>query len=121
MAHFAQLDENNNVIQVIVVGNPDCLDENGVESEQIGISFCKSLIPRRETRWIQTSYNGNIRNKYAAIGDIYDETLDAFIPPKPYSSWILNTETLDWESPVPRPDDENEYIWNEETQSWDQV
>lgn len=120
MAHFAQLDQLNTVIRVISVGDSDCLDENGNECEDIGICFCKSLYGEN-SRWIQTSYNNNIRVRYAGIGYTYDETFDAFIPPKPYESWILNTETLEWDPPVPPPDEEGIDIiheWNEETVSW---
>ena len=117
MAHFAQLDSNNIVLQVIVVGNKDCLDENGNESEFTGIQFCKSLFGE-ETNWIQTSYNGNFRKNYAGIGYKYEEKLDAFIPPKPFESWILNEETCAWESPVPYLDDGNLYFWNEEEIQW---
>ena len=118
MAYFAQLDENNEVIQVIVVNNSDILDQTGEESEEVGIEFCKNLLGR-DTNWVQTSYNSNFRKKHASIGDTYDEFRDAFIPPKPYSSWILNEDTLFWESPIPHPNDDNEYVWNEETQTWD--
>lgn len=81
MAHFARI-ENGIVSQVIVVNNEVLFDENGKESEVIGIEFCRSLFGK-DTDWVQTSYNGNFRGKFAGIGDIYDETLDAFIPPKP--------------------------------------
>jgi len=78
MAHFAKLDENNKVIEVIVVSNDDILDENGEESEEIGVRFCK-IIQGENTNWKQTSYNGNIRGRYAGIGMYYDETIDEFI------------------------------------------
>ena len=65
------------------------------------------------------SYNGNMRKNYAGIGDTYDEDRDAFISPKPYPSWTLNETTCRWEAPVPLPDDENNYVWNESTQQWD--
>lgn len=80
MAHFAELDADNKVVRVIVVGNPDCLDDNGVESEAVGIAFCQQLFGAG-TRWVQTSYNGNIRGKYAAIGDAYDQDQDLFVAP----------------------------------------
>lgn len=116
MAHFAQLDENNVVFQVIVVAN-EVIMIDGVESEDAGILFCKSLYGL-ETRWRQTSYNNNFRKRYAGIGYTYDPTLNAFIPPKPYPSWLLNTETCNWEAPVPRPTDGKRYSWDEATQSW---
>lgn len=80
MAHFAQLDGNNVVTQVIVVHNNELLDENGVELESKGITFCQSLFGAN-TRWVQTSYNGNIRKHYAGIGYTYDPVVDEFVPP----------------------------------------
>lgn len=79
MAHFAELDENNVVLRVIVVDNKDTTDDQGVEREEVGINFCKSLFGEH-TRWAQTSYNNNIRGKYAIVGDTYDPELDKFIP-----------------------------------------
>ena len=93
MAHFAELDANGIVTQVIVVNNSELLD-NGVESESKGIAFCQSLFGGT---WVQTSYNGNIRKNYAGIGYTYDEARDAFIPPKPEGNWILNEDTCLWE------------------------
>lgn len=78
MAHFAKLDENNKVIEVIVVSNDDILDDNGNESEEIGIEFCK-MIQGQNTNWKQTSYNANFRGKYAGIGMYYDQTIDEFV------------------------------------------
>ena len=120
MAHFAQLNDNNIVTQVIVVDNAELLDSNDVEQEAIGITFCTNLFGA-DTRWKQTSYNGNIRKNYAGIGFTYDANRDAFIPPKPYPSWTLNETTCQWESPVPYPTDDNVYAWNETNQQWDQV
>lgn len=116
MAHFAQLDENNTVIQVIVVAN-EAIMIDGVESEDAGIFFCKSLYGI-DTRWRQTSYNGNFRKHYAGIGYAYDPVLNAFIPPKPYPSWLLDTENCNWVAPVPMPDDGKMYTWDEENQQW---
>lgn len=116
MAHFAQLDENNVVTQVIVVSNSDC-QINGVESEEAGVVFCKTLFGA-DTKWKQTSYNGNQRKNYAGIGFTYDAGRDAFIPPKPYASWILNEDTCQWDAPVPHPNDEQIYRWDEYTVSW---
>jgi hypothetical protein len=87
MAHFAELDANNVVLRVIVVGNPDTADANGVEKEYIGAAFCERLLGGT---WKQTSYNGNIRKNYAGIGYTYDAGLDAFITPQPYPSWALD-------------------------------
>jgi hypothetical protein len=94
MAHFAELDENNVVINVIVVHNNELLDENGNESEQKGIDFC---VAHYGGNWVQTSYNGNFRKNYASIGMFYDPMRDAFIAPKPDEFWILNEETCQWE------------------------
>jgi hypothetical protein len=118
MAHFAQLDDNNVVTQVIVVANAELLLD-GVESEDKGVIFCKSLFGQ-DTKWKQTSYNGTIRKNYAGIGYTYDLVNDWFVAPKPYSSWILN-EDARWEPPVPYPTDGAVYTWNEETLSWDEV
>jgi hypothetical protein len=124
MAHFAQLDENNVVTQVIVVANKDTADANGVEKESIGIAFCERLFGGT---WKQTSYNGNMRKNYAGIGYTYNADIDAFVPPKPYNSWVLNEETAQWEAPVAMPEDAGtgdppkSYTWNEETTSWDEV
>ena len=115
MAHFAQLDSNNVVTNVIVVDNSDIVDGNGDESEAIGIQFCSDLLGGT---WKQTSYNGNIRKNYAAIGYTYDSTKDAFIPPKPFNSWTLNETTCIWEAPTAYPDDGNIYYWDEDTTSW---
>lgn len=116
MAHFAQLDENNVVTQVIVVHNNDC-QIDGEENEIVGIVFCKSLFGQ-DTKWKQTSYNATIRKNYAGIGYTYDSERDAFIPPKPFASWILDEETCRWEAPVAYPTDGNSYAWNEDTTSW---
>lgn len=114
MAHFAQLNEQNIVTQVIVVANEELLD-NGIESEQKGVAFCQSLFGGN---WKQTSYNGTIRKNYAGIGYTYDSQQDAFIPPKPYPSWTLVEEACQWTAPVARPDDGDLYIWDEPTQTW---
>jgi hypothetical protein len=116
MAYFAQLDENNIVINVIKIDNSDCLLD-GVEDEATGISFCNSLIPGK---WIQTSYNDRIRKNYAGIDFYYDADLDAFIAPQPFSSWTLDEETCHWIPPVPRPE-EGFWSWNEETLSWEET
>jgi hypothetical protein len=89
MAHFAQIDENNVVTQVIVVANSDTADASGVEKEHIGAAFCEKLLGGT---WKQTSYNGSIRKNYAGLGYTYDSDIDAFVPPKPFASWLLNEE-----------------------------
>jgi hypothetical protein len=115
MAHFAKLDENNVVVQVIVVDDKDTADAFGVEKEQIGIAFCEALLGGT---WKQTSYNGNIRKNYAGIGYIYNADIDVFLPPQPYASWVVNNETAEWEAPVTMPDDGQRYSWDEDTTSW---
>jgi hypothetical protein len=123
MAHFCQLDENNIVTQVIVVANEDTADSNGVEAEEIGVAFCKKLLGA-ETNWVQTSYNGNFRKRYAGVGYFWNAELSAFIPPKPFESWILVEETADWESPVPIPEVVEggpRYMWDEELGNWKPV
>lgn len=117
MAHFAELNESFIVTQVIVVNNATIEDLPFPESEPVGIEFCKSLYGP-ETLWRQTSYNANFRKNYAGIDFVYDPVLDAFIPPKPYPSWLLNTSTCQWEAPVPYPEDGKVYVWDEESQSW---
>jgi hypothetical protein len=117
MAHFAQLDDTNTVIQVIVVHNNELLD-NGIESEAKGITFCQSLLGGT---WVQTSYNANFRKNYAGIGYVYDPMRDAFIPPKPFDSWLLDETTCRWQAPVPMPNDEKIYFWNEDQKAWAEV
>jgi hypothetical protein len=117
MAHFAQLSSDNTVSQVIVVNNADTIDQDGNESEAIGIAFCQTLLGA-DTCWIQTSYNGRIRKNYAGISFTYDEDLDAFIPPKPFPSWVLNEDTCLWESPLPMPNDGQKYRWDENQGQW---
>jgi hypothetical protein len=124
MAHFAELDSNNVVKQVIVVSNADTSTAQGEEKESIGIAFCERLLGGT---WVKTSYNATIRKNYAGIGFTYDKDRDAFIPPKPFDSWILNETTCLWDSPVPYPTDvgtsdaPKRYTWNEETKNWDLI
>ena len=125
MAHFAKIDENNIVTQVIVVANEDTTDTNGVEVEEIGVAFCKKLLGA-ETNWKQTSYNNNFRVRYAGTGYSYNAELNAFIAPKPFESWTLVEETADWESPLgPAPElteaqveSRSFYKWDEENLAW---
>lgn len=117
MAHFAQINESSIVTDVIVVADSD------VANEAAGISFCKALLGA-DTNWVQTSYSGSIRCRYAGIGYTYDATNDVFYRPNPYPSWTLNTSTWDWDAPVALPSDEGyddeddpteyvRYTWNE--------
>jgi hypothetical protein len=116
MAHFAQLNENNVVTQVIVVHNNELMD-NGAESEANGVAFCQSLFGA-DTVWKQTSYNGNFRKHYAGVGYTYNAVRDAFIPPQPYQSWMLDDDA-NWQPPVAMPTDGERYSWNESTQAWE--
>jgi hypothetical protein len=122
MAHFAKLDDDNIITQVIVVSDADCKDQDGNEVEAIGVAFCNNLLGGR---WVQTSYNGNIRKRYAGIGYSYNEQYDVFIAPKPYNSWTLNVTTFDWDPPVPYPTESFDlenlsyYTWNETNRTWD--
>lgn len=118
MAHFAELDNNDIVLRVIVVSNADTSTPDGTEVESIGVAFCQRLFGGN---WKQTSYNNNFRVRYAGIGYSYNTQLDAFIPPKPYPSWVLNNTTADWEAPVPYPTDGKVYYWDEGTVSWQLV
>ena len=119
MAHFAQLDDNNVVIQIIVVSNDDCSDANGTESESIGVAFCQKLLGAN-TNWKQTSYNSNMRVRYAGVGYSYNAELDAFVPPQPYASWTLNNTTADWDSPLTEPTLTEEQITAGSYYAWDE-
>lgn len=112
MAHFAKLGTGNIIETVEVVSNDIAL------TEQAGVDFLNNLYNTRDV-WKQTSYNENIRKNFAGIGFQYDQTRDAFIPPKPYNSWILNETTCRWEAPVAYPDDDNRYTWNETNLNWE--
>ena len=114
MSNFAKI-ENGIVTQVIVVGNADTANAEGVEMEAIGAAFCEHLLGGD---WKQTSYNGKMRKNYAGIGYTYDAGRDAFIPPQPYPSWVLDEATCQWNSPTPMPTDDKRYAWDEATQNW---
>ena len=120
MAHFCKLGVGNIVKQVVVVNNEVITDNNGNEQEQLGIDFLNNLYGTRDV-WKQTSYNNNFRKNFAGIGFKYDQTRDAFIPPKPYNSWILNEDTCLWEAPIPYPEDNKNYNWNETNQTWVEI
>jgi len=115
MAHFAKIDQFGYVAQVIVVDNKDTSDAGGVEKESIGAAFCERLFGGT---WKQTSYNGKFRKNYAGIGYKYDADRDAFVPPKPYASWLLDDFTCQWKAPTPMPTDGKKYSWDEATTSW---
>jgi hypothetical protein len=105
MSHFAEIDNDGIVKRVIVA------EQDFINSGAVGDSF----------RWIQTSYNDNFRKNYAGVGMTYDKTRDAFISPKPYSSWGLNEDTCRWEPPTALPDLDKEYSWDEDTTSWKEI
>jgi len=123
MAHFAKINSDNIVEQVVVINNEELLDENKEEKEQKGIDFLKNLYSSEKNySWIQTSYNNSFRKNYARIGWIYDTERDAFVQPKPkFESWIFNEETCIWDSPVPLPDDDKIYKWDEEKLNWIEI
>jgi len=120
MAHFAKLGTGNIIETVISINNSVITDSNGIEQEKLGVDFINKLYNTRDV-WKQTSYNRTFRKNYAGIGFQYDQTRDAFIPPKPFNSWILNEDTCLWNAPVAMPIDDNKYSWNEQTLSWDIV
>ena len=105
MSHFAEVD-NDNIGQRVIVAEQDIINSGAV-----GDSF----------RWVQTSYNNNFRKNYAGKGYTYDQTRDAFIPAKPFSSWLLNESTCRWGPPTPYPDDDKRYEWDEDTTSWKEM
>jgi hypothetical protein len=129
MASFAKIGLNNKVIEVLSVHNNELKDSNGIEQEVNGIDFLTKLTGW--SIWKQTSYNtiGGVhklggtplRKNHAAIGYTYDEDRDAFIPKKPFNSWILNETTCLWEAPVAKPNDGQKYNWNEQNQTWDLI
>jgi hypothetical protein len=101
VSHFAKI--NNNIVTEVLVSEKDFINSGFVGDEFL---------------WIQCSYNRNFRKNYPAIGDLYDPQRDAFISPQPYTSWTLNDDTCKWDSPVPYPDDDVDYLWNEATTNW---
>jgi len=129
MASFAKIGLNNKVIEVLSLVNEVLHDSNGVEQESIGIDFLTKLTGY--PIWKQTSYNTHggvhdnggtaLRKNHAGIGYTYDEDRDAFIPKKPFNSWILNEDTCLWNAPVAYPLDDNSYSWNEQNKSWDLI
>ena len=129
MASFAKIGLNNKVIEVLSVVNEVLHDSNGIEQESIGIDFLTKLTGW--AIWKQTSYNTHggvhklggtpLRKNFAGIGMTYDENRDAFIPNKPFNSWILNETTCNWEAPSAIPQDDFQYIWNEQNLSWNLV
>ena len=127
MAHFAQLDSNNVVTQVIVVGNDDITDSNGIETETIGVAFCQKLFGA-DTNWKQTSYNSNMRGNYAGIGHTYMENVatlgvgstDIFIMQQPYASWSIDATKAHWEAPITEPALTDDQIAANSYYTWDE-
>ena len=127
MAHFAQLDQNNIVTQVIVVSDDDCTDSNGTETESIGVAFCQKLVGA-DTNWKQTSYNNNLRGNYAGVGMTYMTNVatlgvgstDIFIDPQPYSSWSIGVGTAQWYSPISQPALTEDEVTAGKYYSWDE-
>ena len=129
MATFAKIGAGNIVEQVVSVHNNVITDNDGNEQEQLGVDFLNNLYGTTDV-WKQTSYNTKsgvhilggtpFRKNHASKGMSYDESRDAFIPSKPFASWVLNEDTCQWEAPVSRPFDKP-YTWNEENQSWDAI
>jgi hypothetical protein len=117
MAHFAKLDDNNIVLDINCVSNDTINNLPFPESESIGIAFLTEW-SGGYANWKQTSYNTSFRKHYAGIGYTYDNQRDAFIPPKPFPSWVLNEQTCNWEAPIPYPDDDKRYMWDETTKNW---
>jgi hypothetical protein len=126
MAHFAEVDANGVVVRVLVINNADITNLNGEEQEHLGKALLSAGLPGSGL-WVQTSYNGNFRVRYAGPGMTYNANADAFIQVKPYESWVLSAEThdgriWDWDAPVPHPEwppVSTTYVWNEDTVSWE--
>jgi hypothetical protein len=126
MAHFAKLGVGNIIEQVIVIHNSVITDLNGIEQEKLGVDFINKLYNTRDV-WKQTSYNKTFRKNFAGIGYSYDQQRDAFIPPKPFNSWVLNEDTCIWEAPIPSPssyrneqDKLVQFRWNENILNWEE-
>lgn len=121
MAHYAEIDETNTVLRVIVVSNDVEAPANNdvVMAEELGKEWLAAFPPTAGGTWVKTSYNGNIRKNFAGIGFAYDAGRDAFIPPKPYPSWILDDQTCLWVAPVPQPNDGQPHVWNETLGAWE--
>mgnify|MGYP003652777366 CR=1 FL=1 len=121
MAHFAELDENNIVLRVVTVGNTDLIGESGDEEEAVGQQHLTALLGGT---WLQTSYHGRIRGRFAGPGSVYDAEQDEFRSPRPFPSWVWQeapavAATAGYIPPVPHPEDGEDYNWDEENQTWD--
>lgn len=120
MANFALLDENNIVQNVDVVDNETINNLPFPDSEPVGIEFLQTIYGP-SSKWAQTSFSGSFRYRYAGIGYFFDDNVQAFIAPKPYQSWLLNTSDYSWVAPIPYPNDGKPYYWDEETESWVEI
>jgi hypothetical protein len=122
MAHFAQLDDQNNVMNVVVINNSDIDNLPFPQSEPVGIALCQSIYGP-DTIWKQTSYSGNYRRQYAEIGGFYYPPVDVFVGIKPFASWVFRTSDATWQAPIPMPSVPPNYkaVWNEEYLDWDIV
>ena len=128
MAHFAEIDDSNIVLRVLVLYDKDTQNKSGNEVESVGAKY---LSDGFGGTWKRTSYNTSggvhslggtpFRKNYAGIGHTYDASKDAFYAPQPYDSWTLNEDTCQWDAPTAMPDDGKTYTWNEDTQAWDEV
>jgi|TARA_R110000782_G_scaffold47065_1_gene103653 hypothetical protein len=117
MRYFSKIGLNNKVKAIINVHENNLKDSNNVENENLGVQFLNETLGNGN--YIQCWKDGSIRKNMAGIGFTYDEDRDAFIPPKPFNSWVLNETTCQWEAPIALPDTENRYNWNEINQNWD--
>jgi hypothetical protein len=125
MAHYAEIDALQRVIRVLVVDDADTKDKEGIEVDSIGMKYLNNAFGGT---WLRTSYNTHggvhsldntpFRKNYAGVGFTYDQARDAFIPPQPYPSWLLNEDTCLWEAPTPYPENGKRYSWDEATTSW---
>lgn len=117
MAHFAKLDSNNVVLEVNVINNDDVGNLEFPESEPVGVAFLTEW-SGGHSNWRQTSYNNSFRVRYAARGYQYNDEIDAFVPPRPFPSWVFDEEVYDWKAPVSQPSDGLNYTWDEGLQNW---
>lgn len=117
MAHFAKIGIDNTVLEILVVNDNNCMSPQGLVQEEIGVEFLRNLTGHQA--WKQTYFDNSFRKRFAAVGYTYNSDLDAFIPPKPYPSWTLDTENATWISPTPMPTGvDRTYSWNEQILSW---
>lgn len=118
MAHYAQTDSSGVVLQIVVISNDDIRDETGTEVEALGVAVCEQVVGLGP--WVQTSYHGSFRRRYAGVGMVYSGEHDAFILPQPYPSWALDlNDPSDWVAPTPAPTEDGYwYEWDEQGQTW---